>query len=136
MDDNHKELFHYRLYRAELELQAAKSMLAENNYFKALSSSYYAMFHAARAICAIDDFDSKKHSGIISFFDKHYIATGKMDKKYSRYLHAAFKIRQDSDYEDFYVATREDAEQQVEHAVEFIADVKEFMGLNEEDSNQ
>ncbi len=53
MDDNQKELSHYRLYRAELELQAAKSMLAENNYFKALSSAYYAMFHAARAICCI-----------------------------------------------------------------------------------
>ncbi len=59
-----------------------------------------------------------------------------MDKKYSRYLHAAFKIRQDSDYEDFYIATREDAEQQVEHAVEFIAAVKEFLGLKGEGSNQ
>jgi len=127
MDDTQKELSRYRLYRAALELQAARSMLAEGNYFKALSCSYYAMFHAARAVCAMDAYDSKKHSGIIGFFDKHYIATGQLDKRYSRFLHAAFRVRQDSDYEDFYVASREEAEQQVEHAAEFIAAVKKLL---------
>ena len=81
-------------------------MLTGNNYFKSLNSSYYAMFHAARAVCAMHLFDSKKHSGIISFFDKNYIASGKLDRKYSRFLHSALRIRHDSDYEDFHMATR------------------------------
>lgn len=127
MDDNRKDLSLYRLQRADLELQAARIMLEQGIYLKALSSSYYAMFHAARAVCAMESFDSKKHSGIISFFDKNFVAAGRFDKRYSRTLHQAFNIRQDSDYEDFYVASREDAETQVINACEFTNAVKAYL---------
>jgi hypothetical protein len=67
---------------------------------------------------------SKKHSGIISFFDKHFVAVGAFDKNYSRSLHQAFNIRQDSGYEDFYMASCEDAEIQIANANEFIIAVR------------
>ncbi|MDQ3019979.1 MAG: hypothetical protein M3R36_05330 [Bacteroidota bacterium] len=31
------------------------------------------MFHSVRALFLFDKFDSKKHSGIISYFNKNYI---------------------------------------------------------------
>ncbi len=42
-------------------------------------------------------------------------------------LTTAFKIRNDSDYKDFYVIAREDAELQLENAKKFIKKIEEFL---------
>lgn len=45
------------------------ALLAENESYKSLANrSYYAVFHAIRAVLALDGFDSKKHSGVIADF--------------------------------------------------------------------
>jgi len=131
MDDRQKELARYRLYRAELELETAKEAFRTGNYFRTLSSSYYAMFHAARALCALKAFDSKKHSGIIGYFNKHFVATGQFDSRYSQFLYSAFDVRHDSDYGDFYIARPEDAETQINNANEFVFAVKRYLDLAE-----
>lgn len=40
---------------------------------------------------------------------------------------AAFKLRASCDYEDFIFATREEAETQYQHAVEFVEAVKNYL---------
>lgn len=45
-------------------------------YDTAANRSYYAIFHAARVVLALDGQDYKKHSGVISNFQKNYIKTG------------------------------------------------------------
>lgn len=57
-------------------LDAAKSLLESGNYKSAANRSYYAIFHAMRAVLAFDEVDMKHHSGIISEFRKRYIKTG------------------------------------------------------------
>ena len=38
--------------------------------------SYYAIFHAMRAVLALDGIDMKRHSGVMSEFRRLYIKTG------------------------------------------------------------
>lgn len=57
-------------------LNAAKSLLENGNYKSSANRSYYAIFHAMRAVLAFDEVDMKHHSGIISEFRKRYIKTG------------------------------------------------------------
>lgn len=35
--------------------------------------AYYSIFHAMRAILALDEVDFKKHSGVIAYFRENYI---------------------------------------------------------------
>ena len=77
-----------------------------------------------RALLALDGFDSKKHSSIIGYFNKNYIATGKIDVSYNKMLSTAFQIRNQSDYNDFYLVSRDDAQKQLKHASAF----NEFIG--------
>ena len=98
------------------------------------------MFHAARSLLALDKFDSKKHTGVISFFNQHYIKTGKIEPEYSKMLTAAFKIRNKCDYNDFYIAAREDAQIQLENAKKFLKRLEEYIETvinkeNEEDEH-
>ena len=70
---------------------------------------------------------SKKHSAVISYFRQHYIRTKIFNAKFSQYIGDAFEIRNNCDYEDFYIVSREDAETQYNNAVEFYEVVKNFL---------
>ena len=59
---------------------------------------------------AYERIDFKKHSAIISYFNQNYVNTEKIDKKYSKILMGAEKLRNKSDYNDFFIVTREEAE--------------------------
>lgn len=61
------------------------------------------------------------------FFNQHYIKTGKIDAEYSNILTAAFRIRNKSDYNDFFIAAREDAQIQLENGRKFLAKVEKFL---------
>lgn len=80
----------------------------------------YSIFTGVRVVLAKDGIDFKKHAGVIAYFQKEYIKTGEFDKKYSKYLQAAFQIRNNCDYSDFFIVSREDAEEQYQHALEML----------------
>jgi len=114
----------YRLERAKEELEIAEMLFGAKKYLKALNSSYYAIFHATRALLALDTFDSKKHSGIISFFIRNYIKTGKLPEEFGKIIVKAEQIRNDSDYKDFYIVPAELAERQIEDARKFLVAIE------------
>ena len=43
---------------------------------------------------------------------------------YSIYLQAAFQIRNNCDYSDFFIVSREDAEEQYQHALEMLKNIR------------
>ncbi len=116
MPDNKKELMMYRMAGAKEKLDSSKLLLDNGNYKDSIGRSYYAMFSAVRAILALDGVDYSKHAGVIAYFQKEYVKTGKFDKLYSKYLSQAFQIRNQADYEDFYIVSQKDATEQFEKA--------------------
>ena len=55
----------YRLSKAAQYLEDAKRTLELEMYDTSANRSYYAIFHAARAVLALEGLDFKKHSGVI-----------------------------------------------------------------------
>lgn len=127
MDDKIKYLAKYRIEKAEDDLESAKLLLVNNFYSQSLNRSYYSIFHAVRSLLTFDKFDSKKHSGIIAYFNKNYVKTGKIGKELSAILMTAERIRTTSDYDDLFVASKDEAELQVENAEKFLYRIKEFL---------
>lgn len=127
MDDRQVSLSNYRITKSQSDLNAAKILLKNKLYSQAINRSYYSIFHAVRALLAFDKYDSKKHSGIISYFNENYIKTGLIEKEYSVMLMSAERIRNESDYDDMFIATKEQAEQQIEKAEKFSIRIKEFL---------
>lgn len=89
--------------------------------------SYYGMFHGVRALLALDGVDFKRHSGVISYFQEHYIKTGLFPKVCSDYLKLAFSIRQDADYEDFYLISKEEVAQQLKNAHQLLCTIEDYL---------
>ncbi len=127
MENSFTDLSRYRLDRAKDDLQSARILIENNKIPQSINRSYYAIFHATRALCALDKFDSKKHSGIISHFNKNYIKTGIIDKEYSKILMAAQDYRNDSDYDDYFTVTEQEALEQIENAEKFINRIEKYI---------
>lgn len=122
-----KTLAFVRLDRAKECLNDAKSLLDETRLRSSANRSYYAIFHAMRAALAIKGIDSKKHSGIIAMFRKEYCKTSIFSVEMSEIITKAFYIRTNSDYDDFYVVTKEEVIEQVKNAELFISEIQKFL---------
>lgn len=116
----------YRLNMAEEKLRSAKILLDAGQYKDSIGRSYYAIFSALRAVLARDKVDFSKHAGVISYFQREYLKTELFDKKYSRYISSAFQIRNNCDYDDFFIVSKEEAVEQYEHACELYEVVENF----------
>ena len=126
-DNSRYDLAVYRLEKAEVCLNDAKLLFDNNSLMAAVNRSYYAIFHSARAVLALDGEDRKRHSGVIAYFQQHYVKTKIFDRQCSYILQNAFEIRQETDYEDFYVLSKEDACLQIENAEVFINTIKKYV---------
>ncbi len=127
MEGSLKELARYRMARAKEMLLAAEENLKIGQYKTSLNRSYYAIFHAMRAANIVRGFDSSKHSGVIAYFNKEYLKEGIMDRKLSVLIKNSSFLREKSDYDDFFVASKKDAERQIEDANKFIMAVENYL---------
>lgn len=127
LPDNKTLLMMHRLDSAKEKLESAKLLLEYGKLKDSVSRSYYAMFTSVRALLARDGVDFSKHAGVISYFQKEYIKTGRLDVKYSKYISQAFQIRNNTDYADFYIVSKSDAEEQYEKAEDFYQMIKNYL---------
>ena len=130
MPDNRKELMKYRLEMAEERLHSSKVLLEAGSYKDSIGRSYYAMFTAVRALLAMEGQDFSKHAGVIAYFQKEFVKSGKVDRKYSKYISQAFQIRNNTDYADFFIVSAQDAKEQYEKAKEFLKVIVKYLSEN------
>ena len=122
-----KDLSGYRYEKAQEQIRVAQALLEGGSYSVSLNRSYYAIFHAIRAVNALDGFDSSKHSGVIAHFNQYHVRTGDFNKEASKIIRHASELREQADYEDFFEATREEAEEVLKSAAVFIEEVRQFL---------
>lgn len=127
LSEERVSLSRIRLDIAKERISFADDILALGDYKTVANRSYYAVFSAMRAVLALDGFDSKKHSGIIAEFRKNYLKTERLPKSLSDTIDALVEIRQGSDYDDFYIVSKEEVSEQLENAKIFIAEVERFL---------
>ena len=117
----------HRFNRAKEELQTAELLLRNADFRSSINRSYYSIFHAIRAVNALDGFDSSKHSGVISLFNQEYVKTGLFEKEASKIIRNASELREQADYEDFYEASQEETVDVFEQATRFISVVEVYL---------
>jgi len=124
MDNQRRELSLYRLEEAERCLRSAKLLFDAEDYKSAVNRSYYCVHNAMRSIFALQGKDYKKHSALMSFFRSEYIKTKVFSDRMSDILRDLFFIRNKSDYEDFYVVSKQEVVEQIDNAEHFLDQVK------------
>ncbi len=121
-----RDLVRYRMETAQSDLQSAEILLKEKEYRGANNRAYYAIYHAISAVHALDGRSYKRHKDTLANFNKDYVKTEIIPKTFGRRIARAEEIRHASDYDDFYIATKEKAEEQIITARELIEQIEAY----------
>lgn len=122
-----RDLVLYRLEVAKSDIKSAKILLDAGEYRGANNRAYYGIYHAISAIHALDGNAYKRHKDALANFNKNYIKTEIFPRTLGRKIAEAEEIRHASDYDDFYIATREEAEEQIATAEELVEKIEEYV---------
>ena len=128
MDNKEVEsLVRYRLEQSKENFEEAEALFNINKYKGASNRAYYSIFHVIKAILALEQADFKKHSSVIAYFNKEFIAKNIFSRDLGKRVSEARFYREKSDYVDFYIVTKEECKDQLETAKIMIDNAERYI---------
>ncbi len=124
------ELSKYRFQCACENLNDAKILMDMGSFKSSVNRSYYAIFHMLRAVTALDHFDASKHSTVIAYVNRMYVKEGIFDRALSKMLDKAYRLRENADYKDFEMISKDMAKEQIERAEMIMTMIKPYLDEN------
>jgi len=123
-------IFKYRLKQAEESLKDAEILFNSGGSFRSIiNRSYYAMFYGVLALISRKGISRSKHSGVLSVFDREYVKTKIFPKEMSKLFHEAFNLRQESDYGEFDIVTKEETLEILSGTRNFLKNIKDHLAV-------
>lgn len=118
-----EQLIRYRMKKARDCLKAAQLLLEEGDLDGTVNRAYYSVFHEVTALLLFRDISSRKHSGVMSYFNQLYIKTGFINKKFGKFYSNLYESRQVSDYGDFISFDLDIVEKWVKESADFLDEI-------------
>ena len=127
MDKNIIDLMNYRLDRAKEVYSVAYMLYQNGNYKDANNRSYYAAYYAMKALYTTRGQDFRKHKTLLANFNKEYVATEIFPRTLGRKISTLSIIREQSDYNDLYIASKQECADQLDIAMEVIRLIEDYL---------
>lgn len=121
------DLANYRITQSKENLEEADMLYNATRFKGASNRAYYAIFHAIKAILALEQKDFKKHSSVIAYFNKEYISKEIFPRELGKDITNIRLYREKSDYLDFYIITKEDCKMQIDKAKKVVKAVENYL---------
>lgn len=125
----------HRLNVAREDLDAACLTFEAGQYRAANNRAYYSIFHAICAVLAKEGIAFKRHKDTLGYFNKNYVQPEIFPRELGRRIVKAEEIRHASDYDTFYIASREITSQQIETAAKIIGLAEKYLLMEEGQQN-
>lgn len=125
------ELAKYRLQVAKEDLETAIDNEKAGHLRAANNRAYYAIYHAITSVLALDEIAYKKHKDTIAYFNKTYVKEEVFTRTLGHRIAIAEEVRHNSDYDEFYIVSREETEKQIQTAMELIDEVEKYLANQE-----
>ena len=105
-------------------LQEADEMLKQNRWDLAANRYYYACYHMVHALFITKGISTKTHDGTLSELGKHFILTGKLDKKFGRFFARMIQLRIKADYNSIAEVSEEEVKELAPLSHDFVEAVR------------
>lgn len=115
------------LDHAEESMAAADVLFEAELYREAVPKIYYAMFHNVKGLLFSLGLEPKTHDGTNRLFSLHFIKSGKLPVKMSRFFSQMMKYRHEADYQHEFLFTAEDCREWLDKMREFSAAIREYL---------
>lgn len=123
-----------RATMVRLEIEKSRKTFEETSFLVkanllngAASRLYYAVFHAVSALLIHDSHYVKSHKGAFVAFCQHYVNTGVLPIEMGRLFSQLETMRNNSDYNCIYEASKEDLQELMSPAQEMIETIAEMV---------
>lgn len=126
-DNKSSDLSIYRMQNALETLDTAKLCLDNKKYKDTINRCYYAAFYAIKAVLALEEKDFKRHKDAVAYFNQNYVAAGIFKREIGKFLGRLKRKRESSDYDDFFIASHDEALEQYEAAEMIVSDVQGYL---------
>jgi uncharacterized protein (UPF0332 family) len=131
IDEKKKLLALYRLQQAAESLQEAQYLFSgEKSLRSVVNRIYYGMFYSVMALLIYEPYTSSKHSGVLGYFNKHFVKDGLFPNAMGRSLNKAFELRQRGDYREYFELKKDQVEPLLDEAAQFVDAVRKYLELN------
>ncbi|NJK95313.1 MAG: HEPN domain-containing protein [Bacteroidales bacterium] len=92
-DNDRDTLIAYRFEQAKETIDLSRFLIDSDRLVVAVNRVYYGLYYAVTALALKNQFETSKHAQLIGWFNKEFISTGQIDKKYGRILRNAYQNR-------------------------------------------
>lgn len=128
IEEEKKQLALHRIQQAEESLDEARYLLdGRKSPRSVINRAYYSMFYSILALLIFEPYSSSKHSGVLSYFNRHFIKGGLIPKDLGRAVNKAFDIRQRGDYREQITLDHNQVAPFIDWAGKLIKSVKDFL---------
>ncbi|GIW55119.1 MAG: HEPN domain-containing protein [Nitrospiraceae bacterium] len=127
MDKAQQELIRGYLAKARGKVRVAHDLCAKGEWDDAISRAYYAAYHAAQAALLTEGQRADTHKGVVTLFGLLLVKTGKLDKKWGKFLSNLKDDREAGDYDALSYLDEETARRAVREADEFVSTIERYV---------
>lgn len=130
--ENMKDLAQVRYERAKELADEATELLQVGHYKSANNRAFYSAEKALKAVLSAVGKDAESHNGVIKTFNMEFIHNPSefFSREDLRIVQSMERIRNASDYDDFYVTSKAECEEQVAKAKELLGRVEGYLKSN------
>ena len=125
--DEKNALIEHRISKAIASIDEIDFLISNKKFLLAVNRIYYGMFYILSALSLKYDFSTSKHQQLIGWFNKEFIAAGKVDPKYGKIIHNAYSNRSTGDYDDFAEFEEDEVKTLFNELKDFIKTIKALL---------
>lgn len=122
-EEYRKDIVHYWLEKAKESLDAARDEMRAGRLSFSVNRLYYACFYVVSAILFKEGFQFKKHSGVRAAFHKHFVKSERVGRIQGQLYDELFEARQRGDYMELIHFQKEQIEEWLQRAKQFVEDI-------------
>lgn len=126
-ENDRNSLIKYRIDQAKDTIELAKFLIDSNRLIIAVNRIYYGLYYAVTALAIKNQFETSKHAQLIGWFNKEYIASGILDKKYGKILRNAYQNRTKGDYDAFVSFDKEEVVEMCNEMIDFVSEIDKLI---------
>ena len=126
-ESDRNSLVNYRIDQAKDTIELSKFLIDSDRLIVAVNRIYYGLYYAVTALAIKNQFETSKHSQLIGWFNKEFITSGLIDKRFGKILRNAYQNRTKGDYDAFVTFEKEEVSLMHKEMIDFITAIEKLI---------
>ena len=130
MQNDLNELITYRVEQAKGAISEIEILIEKNLLSLAINRIYYGMFYMLLALSLKNGFKTSKHNQLLGWFNKEFVKTGIIEKRFGKIVNTGFEDRTDGDYGIFVQFNKDEVISKFNDMKVFIIELEKIINVS------